>query len=179
MKKIQINELFKNYLNHRETGLEPLLEAISKKALLKLRDEDAAQDFVIDMMELLPTLTNEIDASGATFLALLNQRLRWRGINSRTRVSKEEQFPELFEEDGEIMSTQDTIDILQWNNRSSEPVDDYDYRLSASIDDDFLRSVADMLLRGQTLDQIALKFGIDREYLQQKVSRHLNSPKKK
>ena len=177
MKKIQINELFKNYLNHRETGLEPLLEAISKKALLKLRDEDAAQDFVIDMMELLPTLTNEIDASGATFLALLNQRLRWRGVNSRTRVSKEEQFPELFEEDGEIMSTQDTIDILQWNNRPSEPVDDYDYHSSASIDDDFLRSVADMLLRGKTQDQVAAYFGISREVLHRKILRHLESAK--
>ena len=185
MKKIQINELFTNYLNDREKGLEPLLEAIRRKALLKFKDEDATQDFLISIWELLPTLTEEVEGKrGGGFKSFVEQRLRWVKLNNKRDASRKDaeyQLPELFEDDGEPISTQDTVDLLQfkevsWQELGCERgIEEVGYK---ELDDEFLQEVANMLLTGKSLDQIALTFRIGREYLQQKVARHLNSTKK-
>jgi hypothetical protein len=186
MVKKTINELFAAYLNDRELGLEPLLEEIRKTAILKFRDEDKAQDFVIEMWKLLPTLIIEVKGKkGGGFFTFLKQRLRWRNINNKTRIQKrqkEAQLPELTDEDGELKSTQDTIDLLQYKGVSWQElgrkrgIEDYGYQ---EIDDEFLQDVSNMLLTGKTQDQIAAALGTSREVLHRKILRHLEKLAKK
>ena len=173
MKKIQINELFTNYLNDREKGLEPLLEAIRRKALLKFKDEDVTQDFLIEMWTFLAELPEDEDRTGKpSFLALLNQILLWRYIALKAQTPIEEQLPEIPGVNGEPISTQDTIDLLQFKEVSWQElgrgrrIEDVGYK---KLDDEFLQEVADMLLTGKTQDQVAAALGIDREVLHRKI----------
>ena len=182
MKKIQINELFTNYLNDREKGLEPLLEAIRRKALLKFKDEDVTQDFLIEMWTFLAELPEDEDRTGKpSFLALLNQILLWRYIALKAQTPIEEQLPEIPGVNGEPISTQDTIDLLQFKEVSWQElgrgrrIEDVGYK---KLDDEFLQEVADMLLTGKTQDQVAAALGIDREVLHRKILRHIKKEKK-
>lgn len=163
-----LDRAYETYRADPAAELDPLLQAVLRKAQAVLQDDDQAQSFVIDIWDVLPSLVIE-----RSFESWLNIRLRWhrsKAIAAANR-SREEQAPMLHGEDDEPLTEGDVLDILA---HRAAPRPDHEPDLDA-IEDPFLRDVAALLLEGHTQAETAQQLGINPSTLRKRLQRFRNS----
>src|SRR4051812_28122824 len=106
MNSERLNALYASYLADNSGNEYELLTAIRQIAAHRFRDEygrkdeDAVQDFVLNVWQQLPELVVE-----RSFAAWLQHRLEWRVKsnyrNTRARNRREQQPPVMFDAEGE------------------------------------------------------------------------------
>lgn len=168
MGKRDLDSLHAGYVADPIAGLEPLLIAVRRKALAILRNDDAAQDFVIGVWQALPKLS-----INRSFVSWLQVRLRWHQSNVRrsAKSSREEQPPELFGDDGESLSHEEVLDLLAYKHAQSQPKPEPSPDLD-SIDDPMIRRVAELLLLGYSQTECADKLNLKPPALRQRLRRY-------
>lgn len=170
-----INELYDSYRND-QTQLAALLKEMRRHAMRYLKDEDDCQEFLIEIVGLLPTL--EIRKS---FVAWLTIRLRWKANELRRNrsIHAVEQIPTIA--DGEcFMSDEDVTDALIFADLENSGDLDVDYdeldRLENppldEIDDLVVRQAAELMLDGLTQAEIAKRLGIQPAALRKRLQRY-------
>lgn len=149
-------------------NLDDLLRAIRRKAVSILRDDDAAQDFIVNLWQILPDL--EIESS---FSAYLHVKLRWASVDAvrRSQVrGREQQVPDFHDEEGNALSDTESLDVLPYRHLVSEGADiETDTSL---IEDPVIRQIADLLMQGFSQSEIATRLGMSTAAVKMRLLRH-------
>jgi DNA-directed RNA polymerase specialized sigma24 family protein len=175
MATTNLNSLFAEYKANPDARLDPLLEAIRKRALRFLGDEDAVQDFLLEVWPLLADL--EIQTS---FLAWITVRLRWRNADHHrameTEADRLQQIPTMYGDDDEEQLTDiEAAEVLMFEQMSKsgglEPAY-FDQTRMDAIEDQTIRQVAEMVLAGATQQEAAAQLGLSTEALWLRLFRY-------
>jgi DNA-directed RNA polymerase specialized sigma24 family protein len=163
-----LNQLYSTYVeNPTSYNLDDLLTAIRKVAMSVFHDDDQAQDFLVEVWPLLPELKIRDNFNG-----WLRTRLYWRDLNNHTanQSCREEQPPVMFDDDGEQMTDEEVLALLDYQHKLRQPKA-IEVDLS-TIDDPIVRYIAERLLQGYTQTEIAAEMGINRQTLYQRLYRY-------
>ncbi len=140
-----------------------------------MSDEDWVQDFVIGVWHALPIRSNN-------FSAWIRTRLEWRSKNHHRQAEREAEViqpaPELSDEDGDLISIEDSLDLLmyRWHRSTGEDAGDFEDEREPPnlglIDDSVIRRTAELLLRGRTQESIAGELGLSPTALRMRLYRY-------
>ncbi len=151
-----LNELYAAYVS--DSHDESLFEAITRKAVRVLRDEDEAQEFVIGVWKALPTLEH-----GEQFSAWLRKRLNWHKADMHRREARACETPvsqlSMADEEGEQMPNEDRLGMLAYRYWIQGPRDLN--RDAMAIENPFIRKVAGLLQSGYTQAETADILGVN------------------
>lgn len=160
-----LNALYEAYCMDRDAGLEPLLAAVSKAAANMFDDQDAAQELIIFVWAVLPTLKIK-----SSFAAYLHRLASWRRIDGWRRAAKraehEQQPPVIIDHDGHQLSDEESLSRLLYESDRDTTVH------PEVITSPFIRAVAEMLLDGLTQAEVAASLGLSPVALRGRLYRH-------
>jgi len=154
----------------RPEHLEPLLAEVFKTAQRYFYDDDAAQEFTIEIWRESENL--EIKRS---FAAYLHRRLVCDRLDMYRRQARqvEQQPPEMLDADGRPYSDEEVLDLLQYRNpiHTQNPAPDID-DLMESITDPLIRRTAELLRQKRSLRQCAEVLEIPPATLRKRLERY-------
>ncbi len=152
----QMNSLYLAY-QLDPTALEPLLVAVRRRAVIVMRDEDAAQEFTIGVWQAFPL------APGENFSAWINVRLRHRNLD----WIRDNAAP------GEM------VELDVWEQYGAKRKDARSEWLRVvDIEDPFIRSVAALFNYGYTQAECAEILKINPSTLKMRLQRYRKNIKK-
>ena len=170
MAKSALNERYADYVFNQVAGLEPLLVEVRRVAQRMFNDDDATQEFVIAVWQILPEL--KITRS---FAAYIHHLAVWRRIDFHRRrrvlAEYEQQAPEMLDDDGELMRAEDTLDILAFQHEQRQPKPQPGPDLN-TIDDPTIRRIAELMLQGCSTDECAELLKLKPATLRQRICRY-------
>jgi len=167
-----LNHLYAEYQRDPVGRIEPLVSAVRRVALMILRDEDDAQDFMIEFLLSLPGLTIH-----SSFAGYIYQLAKWRRADywrSRARRNNlEQQAPIVHGEDGETPSPEDVLDNLAYAHSRSTGKEDEAADLT-EITDHVVRRAAELMPQGFTQAECAEMIGVKPAALRKRLQRYRN-----
>jgi DNA-directed RNA polymerase specialized sigma24 family protein len=168
-----LNELYTAFISSpTESAMNDLLAAVRRRAAAVLKDEDLAQAFVVTLWADLISGTQPQDTN---FSGWLNIRLRWAKADGQRAAKRDLEGQPVVAEDGD---DEEVLSVLALEATGNENPYEHDPEtLLARISDLAIHKVADRLLDGANLTQIAGELGITRNALYQKLWRYRQSEK--
>lgn len=169
-----INGIYRSYRpSENETCqeyLEPLLSEVFKTARRYFYDDDAAQEFTIQIWREL----DDIEVA-KSFAAYLHRRLTCDRLDLYRRQARnpEQQPPEILDADGKPFCDEEVLDILRYRSlpRDGRPAPDID-EMMASIGDPFVRRVAELLRQKKSLRKCAQVLEMPPATLRKRLERY-------
>jgi DNA-directed RNA polymerase specialized sigma24 family protein len=164
-----LNLLYSTYVESpKPDNLDALLTKVRQVAVSVMHNDDAVQEFLIELWPLLPTL------KVPNFQGWIQNRLRWGKANDhrarKAQALREQQAPVMYDDEGVEMTDDEALSLLDYQNKQREPKK-FEADLS-SITDRFILQVAELMRKGFTQAEIADWLGVPASTLRKRLQRY-------